>query len=118
MRMESAGAGVDGVLTPMKRASPKYSPCRSPTSGNRVKFSTPGGSNPRWGMGGREIPYQSKNHQMMSVGLAYANNTIVPSKPRTLFVLPGSSTATHSSSGDRVATFRDWWFEDFAFPPL
>ena len=30
----------------------------------------------------------------------------------------GSSTATHSSSGDRVATFRDWWFEDFAFPPL
>jgi Tol biopolymer transport system component len=51
-------------------------------------ISTGGGQYPQWGPGGRELFYVSPDNKLMAVSLKLGADTVEPSTPRELFLLP------------------------------
>lgn len=57
-----------------------------------VRISTAGGLYPQWGQGGRELFYISPDYKLMAVTLKTSFNSIEPSQPRELFMVPAAVT--------------------------
>jgi Tol biopolymer transport system component len=53
-----------------------------------TRISTSGGQYPQWGAGGRELFYVSPDNKLMAVSLKMGADTVEPSAPRELFLLP------------------------------
>jgi Tol biopolymer transport system component/predicted Ser/Thr protein kinase len=59
-----------------------------PEKRGAVQVSESGGQYPQWGPGGHELFYVSPNGKLLSVNLTPGSNSVKPSAPRELFVLP------------------------------
>ncbi|MBZ5626223.1 MAG: serine/threonine-protein kinase [Acidobacteriia bacterium] len=59
-----------------------------PEPRGKKRISTAGGSYPQWGADGRELFYVSPDNKLMAVSLKPAGDSLEPSAPRGLFVLP------------------------------
>jgi len=59
-----------------------------PVPREKLRISTGGGVNPRWGAGGRELFYQSPDGKLMTVALKPSGTTLDASLPRELSTLP------------------------------
>jgi eukaryotic-like serine/threonine-protein kinase len=59
-----------------------------PEPRGKTRISTAGGAFPQWGAGGRELFYVSPDNKLMAVSLKPAGDSLEPSAPRELFVLP------------------------------
>ena len=59
-----------------------------PDPRNKIRISTGGGQNPQWGAKGRELFYVAPGNKLMAVSLKLAPDSVEPSAPRELFVLP------------------------------
>jgi Tol biopolymer transport system component/predicted Ser/Thr protein kinase len=59
-----------------------------PEPGGKFQISTGGGQSPQWGPGGRELFYVSPDLKLMAVSLKLGADSVEPSNPRELFLLP------------------------------
>jgi Tol biopolymer transport system component len=59
-----------------------------PEPRNKVRISRSGGQYPDWGTNGRELFYVAPGNKLMAVDLKLAPDSVEPSAPRELFVLP------------------------------
>jgi Tol biopolymer transport system component len=59
-----------------------------PEPRDKLLISTGGGAYPQWGLGGRELFYQSREGKLMLVTLTPAGTSLNASLPRELFALP------------------------------
>jgi Tol biopolymer transport system component len=59
-----------------------------PEKHGAVQISVDGGQYPQWGPGGHELFYVSPNNKLISVNLTIGSDSVKPSTPRELFVLP------------------------------
>ena len=73
---------------------------RFPGSGPKTQVSVGGGWAPRWPRHGREIFYLAPGNRVMAVSPTFADDKVVSSEPRPLFVLPGSEQFGYELSGD------------------
>jgi Tol biopolymer transport system component len=60
-----------------------------PERRHKTLISTGGGMHPLWGTGGREVYYVSPDFKLMAVSLKLGAESVEPSAPRELFLLPG-----------------------------
>jgi len=63
-----------------------------PDPRNKVRISTGGGRYPEWAPNGREVFYVAPGNKLMAVNLKLGPDSIEPSAPRELFVLPTVET--------------------------
>ena len=59
-----------------------------PEPRDKFQISTGGGTYPQWGPGGRELFYVSPDLKLMAVSLKLGADSVEPSTPRELFLLP------------------------------
>jgi len=59
-----------------------------PDPRNKIRISRSGGEYPQWGPNGRELFYVAPGDKLMAVNLKLAPDSVEPSAPRELFVLP------------------------------
>ena len=59
-----------------------------PDPRNKIRISRSGGLYPQWGANGRELFYVAPGNKLMAVDLKLAPDSVEPSAPRELFVLP------------------------------
>jgi Tol biopolymer transport system component len=59
-----------------------------PEPRGKLRISTGGGQYPQWGPGGRDLFYVSPDFKLMAVGLKLGADSVEPSTPRELFLLP------------------------------
>ena len=75
-----------------------------PEPRGKIRISTAGGLYPQWGAGGRELFYVSPDNKLMAVSLKPAGDSLEPSAPRELFVLPplflGVNVSPYQATGD------------------
>jgi hypothetical protein len=77
-----------------------------PEPRNKIRISTEGGQYPQWGPGTRELFYVSPDYKLMSVSLKLGADSVEPSTPHELFLLPAiddglSSPYDVASDGQR-----------------
>jgi predicted Ser/Thr protein kinase len=63
-----------------------------PEPRGKFQISTGGGQYPQWGAGGRELFYVAPDNKLMAVSLKLGTDSVEPSAPRELFVLPAVDT--------------------------
>jgi Tol biopolymer transport system component len=59
-----------------------------PNPRNKIRISRSGGEYPQWGAKGRELFYVAPGNKLMAVSLKLGPDSVEPSAPRELFVLP------------------------------
>jgi len=59
-----------------------------PEPHGKFQISTGGGKYPQWGAGARELFYLSPDNKLMAVSLKLGTDSVEPSAPRELFLLP------------------------------
>ena len=78
-----------------------------PEAGTKIQISTDGGAYPEWGApvgnDGRELFYVSPDNKLMVVALKFVKDSVEPSTPRELFVLPIAQFASSAYGPYEVA---------------
>ena len=78
-----------------------------PEAGSKIRASTDGGAYPEWGRSvgndGRELFYVSPDNKLMLVNLKFVRDSVEPSVPHELFVLPAAEAISSSWSSYEVA---------------